>query len=196
MRGFSDRDIKLVNWLFTELQSIYPAWSKAFPDDHSLKAAKRTWTIALVEQGVSDINELKAALRVARADESAFFPSVGKFISWGKSESDMKAREAFNLLNVYRGGQMHTLPVEVRASFDQLRHVDFQKTEQDLFTIFKGHYHNVLELKKQGKTLDHLIVPRLSDPNEGRLISDEQRVRIYSKIQDAKRKLFSADTDD
>lgn len=196
MRGFSDQDIKLVNWLFTELQSIYPAWSKAFPDDHSLKAAKRTWTIALVEQGVSDINELKSALRVARADESAFFPSVGKFISWCKSESELKAREAFNLLNVYRGGQFHTLPIEVRASFDQLRHADFQKTEQDLFPLFKGHYDHVLELKRQGKTFDHLVVARLPNPNEGKLISDEQRERIHSKIQDVKRKLFSVNTDD
>lgn len=192
MKGFSEQDIKLINWVFSELQSIYPAWSKAFPDDHSLRAAKRTWTIAFVEQGVTDIGMIKRALSAARADESAFFPSVGKFISWCKQDCELQAREAFNLLNVYRGGELASLPKLVLATFDQIRHADFQRSERELFPIFKTHFEQTKALQKQGKSIDHLILPRLSNPYEKRLISDEQRERIYSKIQDVKRALFNA----
>lgn len=192
MNGFTKQDVELVNWIFRELQSIYPAWSKAFPDDNALKAAKRTWTISFVEQGVSDIKQVKAALNTARSDRSAFFPSVGRFISWCKQEQDMKARDAFNLLNVYRGGELDLLPEEVRATFDQIRKVDFMKKESDLYPIFKAQFEQVMELKRKGKSITHLIVPRLDDPNQGKLISEEQRLRVLNSIKKAKERFFNA----
>ena len=74
----------IVNGLFKSLQAAKPAWKNAFPDDESLRLAKKTYVKGLIESGVTDHRMITAGMKRARADASPWFPAVGQFIEWCK----------------------------------------------------------------------------------------------------------------
>jgi hypothetical protein len=73
-----------INDIFKSLQASFPAWKHAFPSDKELNLAKKVWTKGLMESGITSLIEIKLGMRQARASDSDFFPSVGKFIGWCK----------------------------------------------------------------------------------------------------------------
>lgn len=77
-----------VNDIFRALQGAFPAWRAAFPDDASLKAAKATWVKALIDAGITDIQQIARGVRKARLSDNDFFPSVGRFIAWCRVSPD------------------------------------------------------------------------------------------------------------
>jgi hypothetical protein len=74
--------VDFVNDLFKSLLVAYPAWRQAFPTDKELQLAKKSWIRAFVENGITAKEQVARGMMRARRDESDFFPSVGKFISW------------------------------------------------------------------------------------------------------------------
>ena len=86
-----------INDIFKSLQACFPAWRNAFPTEHEFDIAKRVWSKALVESGVTHIADIKLGMRQARASPSDFFPSVGRFIQWCTPSP-----EDFGLLSVGR----------------------------------------------------------------------------------------------
>lgn len=72
----------VINRLFADLQALFPAWRQSYPGQADLAAAKRAWTRALVEAGVTTEEQLQWGLRRARRSGSPFWPSVGQFIQW------------------------------------------------------------------------------------------------------------------
>jgi hypothetical protein len=72
----------VINKLFADLQGLFPAWRQSYPGEADLAAAKRAWTRALVESGVTTEKQLQWGLRRARRSGSPFWPSVGQFIQW------------------------------------------------------------------------------------------------------------------
>lgn len=72
----------VVNALFKELQAIFPAWKQAWPDDDSLKAAKRSWIKAFIVAGINQLDQIRYGLQNCRQIGGDFAPSVGKFIKW------------------------------------------------------------------------------------------------------------------
>ncbi|WP_094625780.1 replication protein P [Marinobacter vinifirmus] len=72
----------VINRLFADLQALFPAWRQSYPGQADLAAAKRSWTRALVESGVTTEEQLQWGLRRARRSNSPFWPSVGQFIQW------------------------------------------------------------------------------------------------------------------
>ena len=75
---------KQVNDLFKSLQASFPAWKQAFPTTQELNLAKQVWVRALLEAGITEMEQIKLGTRKARASGSAFFPAVGQFIQWCK----------------------------------------------------------------------------------------------------------------
>jgi hypothetical protein len=71
----------VVNLLFKELQAIFPAWKQAWPDDETLKAAKRSWIKAFMAQGIQRIEQIRYGIENCRALRNPFAPSVGEFIA-------------------------------------------------------------------------------------------------------------------
>lgn len=71
----------VVNALFKELQAIFPAWRQAWPDDDTLKAAKRSWTKAFMAQGITRIGQIRHGIDHCRQLQKPFAPSVGEFIA-------------------------------------------------------------------------------------------------------------------
>lgn len=71
-----------INKVFAQLQTIFPAWKQAFPDQKMLNAAKLQWSKALIEAGVCSLDQIGHGFRKARKSDIPFFPSPGMFISW------------------------------------------------------------------------------------------------------------------
>ena len=83
MQGNIDDFAKqMVDKIFDQLSAIFPAWGVAFKDPKQISTAKKEWVKALQENDINSIEHLKAGFRKARASQSDFIPSVGKFISW------------------------------------------------------------------------------------------------------------------
>lgn len=73
---------RLVDKVFEQLKSIFPAWQYAWKDAKAIDAAKIEWTKAFMESNVRSVDQLKEGFKHARASESDFLPSSGKFIQW------------------------------------------------------------------------------------------------------------------
>lgn len=74
---------KLVDALFENLLRLFPAARHTVlstPDD--VVAMKRQWIMAFVENGITSVEQVRAGMRMARQQESDFWPSCGKFIGW------------------------------------------------------------------------------------------------------------------
>lgn len=78
---------KLVDSLFKSLKLVFPASvSATFKNPSDEVAAKRQWVIAFVENGIKTRKQVSLGMKQARASESPFWPSPGKFIGWCKTE--------------------------------------------------------------------------------------------------------------
>jgi hypothetical protein len=75
-------DVELINKLFEQLKTIFPAWRQAFKDQREVDLAKKQWVLGFQESGVTDWAMIEHGLKKARQCESDFLPSVGKFIGW------------------------------------------------------------------------------------------------------------------
>jgi hypothetical protein len=71
----------VVNALFKELQAIFPAWRQAWPDDATLKAAKRSWIKAFMAQGIRRIEQVRHGVENCRRLPTPFVPGVGEFVA-------------------------------------------------------------------------------------------------------------------
>lgn len=83
----SENAKKVIDDLFVELKSCYPAWKQAFESRETWIAAKQTWTKAFIENGISNESQVSIGLAEARKGTNPFWPSVGQFISWCKGPS-------------------------------------------------------------------------------------------------------------
>ena len=77
---------KLVDLLFVNLMQVFPAAKQtALSTPAEVAAAKRQWITAFAENGITSVEQLQAGMRMARQQESDFWPSCGKFIGWCKA---------------------------------------------------------------------------------------------------------------
>ncbi|MGP3075908.1 replication protein P [Serratia marcescens] len=83
---------KLVDLLFTNLMQVFPAAKQtALSTSAEVAAAKRQWILAFAENGITAVEQLQAGMRMARQQESDFWPSCGKFIGWCKTGAALNA---------------------------------------------------------------------------------------------------------
>ena len=80
-----NNDVKvLVDQVFKQLASIFPAWQQAWKTQQAIDTAKKEWVKAFIENDVNTVDQLRHGFKKARASDSVFLPSVGKFIKWCK----------------------------------------------------------------------------------------------------------------
>ncbi|HEJ9051305.1 TPA: DNA replication protein [Serratia marcescens] len=83
---------KLVDLLFANLMQVFPAAKQtALSTPAEVAAAKRQWILAFAENGITSVEQLQAGMRMARQQESDFWPSCGKFIGWCKTGAALNA---------------------------------------------------------------------------------------------------------
>jgi len=91
----SENAKSVIDELFKELKSCYPAWKQAFETRDTWSAAKKTWTKAFIENNISNECQIKTGLEAARKGVNPFWPSVGQFINWCNGPQ-IDTDEAFN----------------------------------------------------------------------------------------------------
>lgn len=91
-----------VNKVFAQLQTVFPAWKQAFPDQKMLNAAKLQWSKALIEAGIYTKEQIAIGFKKARTSDIPFFPSPGMFIKWCQPSPEAfgipSADAAYNLI--------------------------------------------------------------------------------------------------
>jgi hypothetical protein len=81
---FTEQSYNVINALFSQLASIFPAFNKAWPTPIEFEVAKKNWLLALVENNINTMAKLQIGLKKARALDKPWVPSVGQFIEWCK----------------------------------------------------------------------------------------------------------------
>ncbi|CDG48938.1 replication protein P [Serratia symbiotica] len=83
---------ELVDALFENLLLIFPAaQNTVLKTADDVAAMKRQWILAFAENGIRHVDQLRAGMRMARHQESDFWPSCGKFISWCRESGRVAA---------------------------------------------------------------------------------------------------------
>lgn len=98
----SDRAKEKMNELFSTLEAIFPAWRVSMKSERAISNVKLLWTEEFIQHKIDTGENLniEQGIRLAKASESDFFPSIGKFISWCKQDGGLtgenEALERFN----------------------------------------------------------------------------------------------------
>lgn len=104
----------VVNKLFRELQAIFPAWKQAWPDKAAVATAKRSWTKAFMAAGITQVEQIRFGLKMARTSGGDFMPSAGKFVKWcaptpeilGLPDAEKAFREALRMSHPVMGARI------------------------------------------------------------------------------------------
>ena len=80
--AIDEASARVIEKLFNELKSIFPAWKPAWPDDKSENNPKRTWTKAFIAANLSSVRQIEHGIKRSRISGSPFMPSIGQFIQW------------------------------------------------------------------------------------------------------------------
>ncbi|WP_142995794.1 replication protein P [Vibrio coralliilyticus] len=190
-----------VNQIFQELLQACPAWNARFEKNpNELANLKRSYLKGLVEENLFDMKQIQFGIRKARAVDSDFFPSVGKFISWCKPTAEElgypSAREAFARISEFNsGGDMrYNLPPVILATFNQVGHWDLTHlSENKLYPIFESQYLHIIKLAMNGGDINALCPKALPKPENRTKTKEElerNRLNGLSAIQLLKKKHF------
>ncbi|MCV6604624.1 MAG: replication protein P [Porticoccaceae bacterium] len=152
---FSQADASVVNALFMELYSIFPAWKHALPTDKARNAAKRQWTAAMVENGINTKTQINYGLAKARQSGESWFPSVGQFVTWCQpTTADLglpTVHEAFKAACQFRPKKLHAVVSAARHACDPMVWVRMPRDKA--FTLFEHHYAVMVRRYANGEDL-------------------------------------------
>lgn len=133
--NINDNAKRLVDRVFEQLKSIFPAWQYAWKDAKAIDAAKVEWVKAFLEGNVNTIEQLREGFKHARASESDFLPSSGKFVQWC-NRSVCDPTEGY-IRFVNRKEAQHPVEVETRSQVGfNCRSATAEKAEK----IWNKHY--------------------------------------------------------
>lgn len=88
-RAIDQGTASVVNKLFVELQSIFPAWKQAWPTTEALDAAKKSWIKGFMAAGINSLEQIRFGIQQCRKSGGDFAPSVGRFIRWCEPTPEM-----------------------------------------------------------------------------------------------------------
>ncbi|AIR90503.1 replication protein P [Pseudomonas cremoricolorata] len=154
-----DQTGEVVEKIFRQLQGIFPAYKQAWPDDRALNTARRNWTAALVDAGISSIEQVRYAILQCRRSGSPFAPSVGQFIAWCKPTPEQlglpEAEDAWMqaLMAKYSHEAVRLAAIETGV-FD-LRAA--RQDDKSLRSRFDRAYEIIVRRAQEGKPLDGKI---------------------------------------
>lgn len=72
----------IVNGLFSTLQSIFPANGYHWSNDRIVSQAKEQWILALMENNIKTIEQVRRGVLKCRSIKSPFIPTPGEFIGY------------------------------------------------------------------------------------------------------------------
>ena len=88
-------DMSVINLVFKNLKMIFPAWRQNFKTEHEFNLTKNLWADTLIDEGITNQEDIERGLKCARNHDSAFFPSIGQFIKWTKKTPSRVNEDAY-----------------------------------------------------------------------------------------------------
>lgn len=98
--NINDQVRELVDSVFIQLGSIFPAWKNAWRGKNdqetarNISSVKREWVKSFYENNINSVELVRNGLIMARKSDSDFIPSCGKFVKWCQQPED--ANESFD----------------------------------------------------------------------------------------------------
>lgn len=74
----------IFNELFRQLKAAFPALMTSIKDQRDLNELRRQWVLAFIENGITNMDQVDAGMKIARQQSTPFLPSPGQFIAWCK----------------------------------------------------------------------------------------------------------------
>jgi hypothetical protein len=177
----SENAKSVIDELFKELKSCYPAWKQAFETRETWSAAKKTWTKAFIENNISNEWQIKAGLEAARKGVNPFWPSVGQFINWCDGP-EIDTDEAFNRM-------INRKPCNDIAEYETRQEVGFrckqQLSEEKARALFKKVLTRNIQLVRNGELVEYDINPvQVASPEVFRETETEEarNIRLDAEI--------------
>jgi hypothetical protein len=175
----------IVNTLFEELKSIFPAWRQAWPNEKAESRAKRSWVKGFMKSGIFTIEQLRYGIEACRQLETDFAPSVGKFVKLctptaedlGFPADDIAWREVVrHCANPGRHNWSHEA---VRLAGDAVGWFNLRCSSIPEETLRKRFDHAYYQLRRRASLGLPLEQPRqgIEDQSEGRELTPEQAER-------------------
>ena len=91
-----EQSSSFINVVFHNLKLIFPAWRQNFKTENEYLATKELWLNTLIDEKITTQEQVDLGLRAAKRHNSAFFPSIGQFVSWTKEAAPRVNSEAYN----------------------------------------------------------------------------------------------------
>ena len=151
---------QVVNDVFAELQVVFPAWKFAFPTPATITQAKKSWTKAFIEQGITTKAQLELGFVKARQWGKPFLPSIGQFCEWckptladfGLPEPDKAFVEASNKVRFAKDFKW-SHPAVYLAAMD-VGHWSFSNLKtRDILKLFERSYGIIVKRVMNGEDL-------------------------------------------
>lgn len=169
IRSITAQDIAIIKNVFIALQANFPAWRQVWPDVESLNAAKKEWTKAFIEAGVSSMELIQNGLRHCRQHSSNWPPSTGVFIKWCKQAADTpeslglpSTDKAYMLACQYAYPAFdHSRCIQAvyHAACETGLHFLMSESQDKTRKSFDRHYQNTVQLIASGGELRALPPP-------------------------------------
>ncbi len=156
----SQTDIQVINGVFKQLQVIFPAWQRAFPNTEALDMARKEWIKALVESEITTKQSLQFGLEAARKKDIPFFPSPGQFISWCQPTPEMFGMPTLDvaLMEVARHRATHPAVVLAAKATKWERQT---LTAEEYKPVFERAYEQLVRRVMAGEDLNAEVVKAL-----------------------------------
>lgn len=182
---------QIVNELFVELQSIFPSWRHALPDEETLSRTKKTWTKAFIENQIVTHTLLQQGLRKARSHKSPFFPSAGEFIGWCLGSPEQHGipdvRSAYlevcrHASDPARANWTHPAlyVMGTKTGWDALK----TRSEKHTYPIFQSQYQKILIRVTRGESFTDSVPKPLPDKSLKAPLSREKSIERIQSLRD------------
>ncbi len=178
----SENAKSVIDDLFNELKSCYPAWKQAFDNREAWSASKKTWTKAFIENNISNKYQVDIGMAAARKGDNPFWPSVGQFINWCDGP-EIDTDDAFNRM-------IDKKPCNGVAEFTTRQEVGFrckqQLSEDKARALFKKVLTRNIQRVKNGELIEpEIIAKRVEAPEEfrSRETPEQRNIRIDAEIE-------------
>ncbi|UKA08680.1 hypothetical protein IHC92_18320 [Photobacterium damselae subsp. damselae] len=143
-----------INAIFKDLCAIFPAWRNHLRSSEEFRATRTNFAKGMMENGITSMEQIRRGLAKARQQESDFFPSVGRFISWCQEFDDWEC--AFKrMLNNAPALTLAEKLTRNELSWSTRHHL----SERDALLKFKALFKKYQSLERNGCLRDLLQLP-------------------------------------
>jgi len=182
--------IKIINYLFKELVTLWPAYRLSWPTEQEFKGAKRQWVIAFQENGLSSIEALNRGLKRLRRENGRFVLTPGAFIELCKPQPtdigapvvDEAYKEACLKSHPGCGTNKRWSHIVVQYAANRVGTFELANLTRDkTYAKFKAAYEDACNQFSDGKILNQ--IEQHEEPPHDQQPCDEAPLKFWENMQ-------------